>query len=125
MRSFFAARREDLPSLPAYDRDVAGSQHPRRGEHVPHRGAFIGDPTHVRIDEAARVAWQRFLAQAVAFEPAARFGDGAAFADALAELLARHPLPGRLGLRGGPGRLTRAVDVLGRMQPAWVIADRR
>lgn len=83
------------------------------------------DPTHVQVDESGRAAWQGLLARAVAFDPAARFADGAAFADALAEVVRRHPLPGRVGLRAGPGRLVRNAELLGRAAPCWVLSDRR
>jgi hypothetical protein len=83
------------------------------------------DPTHLAMGEPGRRAWQGFLARCLAFEPAARPADSAAFADELSELLRSHPPTGRMGLRAGPGRLTRNVEILGRLQPGWVLEDRR
>lgn len=83
------------------------------------------DPTVLEMPEPARRAWQKFLARCLAFDLTARPIDGGAFADAFEDLLASHPLPGRLGLVGGPGRLTRNVEIDGRVQPSWVISDRR
>ncbi|HZS41791.1 MAG TPA: hypothetical protein VFF06_33410 [Polyangia bacterium] len=96
----------------------------RRVRVLDHPEVFI-DPTAIRLDDAARAAWQRTIARAVAFDPARRPPTGAAFAAELAEVAARHPPPDRLPLPGGPGALTRNVDVLGRIAPSWVVSESR
>ncbi|HLL53687.1 MAG TPA: hypothetical protein VK447_09085 [Myxococcaceae bacterium] len=101
-----------------------GGETRRRMSVLANPDVFI-DPTHVELDEPARRAWQALIGACVAFEPETRPRSGAVLAARLSELSARHPLPGRLGLRGGPGRLMWNVDVLGRAQPAWVVSDRR
>jgi protein kinase-like protein len=83
------------------------------------------DPTHVTLTEPGRHAWQSFLSRCVAFEPERRPQSALELASALEELLESHPLQGRLGLKGGPGRLTRNVEIVGRLQPSWLLADRR
>lgn len=97
----------------------------RRRVRVLDRPEVFIDPTTLRLDDAARAAWQRLIARAVAFAPDERPVSGAAFAAELEQVLARHPPPDRLGLAGGPGALTRNVDVLGRLEPSWVVSDSR
>jgi hypothetical protein len=97
----------------------------RRRVRVLDRPVVFIDPTVMPFSDEARVAWQRVIARAVAFDPDARPRSGAAFAAELDEVLRRHPPPGRLALAGGPGRLTRNVDVLGRLEPSWVVDDSR
>src|SRR5439155_24008177 len=97
----------------------------RRRVRVLDRPDVFIDPTAVALDDAARAAWQRTIARAVAFDPARRPPSGAPVAAELHELLRRHPPPGRLGLAGGPGLLTRNVDVLGRVTPSGVVGETR
>jgi hypothetical protein len=82
------------------------------------------DPTSSALDDAGRAAWCALVRDAVAFAPEHRPADGVAFADRLAGLLDDYPLAGQLSLRGGPGSLSRSVEVLGSLQPSWIVDDR-
>ena len=83
------------------------------------------DPRQSPFDDRGRRVWQSFLARCLALDPAARFGDASAFAEALDALLHAHEPQGRLPLRGGPGALRRNVEIVGRVGPAWVVSDER
>jgi hypothetical protein len=83
------------------------------------------DPRQSPFDDRGRRVWQSFLARCLALDPAARFGDANAFAEALDALLHAHEPQGHLPLRGGPGVLQRNVEIVGRVGPAWVIRDDR
>jgi hypothetical protein len=72
-----------------------------------------------------REAWQDFVRQCVAFDPDDRPDSAATFAERLADLLEDAALEWRLPLPGGPGTLRRDVDVLGALQPSWVVSDFR
>jgi serine/threonine protein kinase len=88
---------------------------------------FIDPTAGMKLDEPSRLAYQRFIAGCCAFDPAQRPDNGVRFADELSELLARHPLPqhdaGWLDLGWLAGTLERRVDLLGDLQPAWVLMD--
>lgn len=75
------------------------------------------------FDDTARARWCELIRRAVSFEPDGRPADGASFADALEGVLADAPLVGEVPVSGGPGGLSRSVEVLGRLQPSWVVAD--
>lgn len=81
------------------------------------------DPSTGDMDDATRTRWCDLIGSSVAFDPAARPADGAMFADTLAELLADAPLAGDIPVAGGPGSMWRNVEVLGRLQPSWVVTD--
>lgn len=86
---------------------------------------FIDPTKGIKAEEPARQAYASLIARCIHFDPEARPASGAAFADALAERLEQHPLPGRLTLTGLTGSLRRNVEVLGRARPAWVLVDTR
>jgi hypothetical protein len=77
------------------------------------------------LSESVRDAWQDFLRQCVAFDFDDRPESATMFADNVEELLVDEPLEWSLPLQGGPGELRCAVDVLGGLQPSWVISDHR
>jgi len=80
---------------------------------------------HAGLAGAVREAFQDFVRQCVAFDPDDRPDSAAVFAERLAELLDDATLDWRLPLPGGPGTLRRDVDVLGALQPSWVVSDFR
>jgi serine/threonine protein kinase len=84
-----------------------------------------GAEGHVGLVGPVREAFQDFVRQCVAFDPDDRPQGAAVFAERLAELLEDTTLEWRLPLPGGPGTLRRDVDVLGAMQPSWVVSDFR
>jgi hypothetical protein len=91
---------------------------------------FIDPTSGLRLDDAARNAYARFIARCCAFDPNDRPEHGARFHAELSELLARHPLPrdrneGWIDLGFVAGELHRRVDLLGDHQPAWVLHDTR
>jgi len=96
-----------------------------------HRVRLLGspdvfiDPSTSAMDEAACRAWAEFIRHCVAFEPEQRPENAAAFAAELESLLEQYELPDRLPVPGGPGQLSRSVEVLGGLKPSWVIEDRR
>ena len=77
------------------------------------------------LGEEAGRAWTELIRRAVAFVPEQRQASAAAFALELEALLARHNLEGEIAVAGGPGVLSRSVEVLGVLQPSWVVNDRR
>ncbi len=83
------------------------------------------DPSSTALADSTRAAWCDLIRRACAFDPAARPPTGAAFADELESLLDDQPLAGDLPIRGGPGNLRRSVNLLGALQPSWIIEDRR
>jgi hypothetical protein len=95
------------------------------------RVRLLGEP-EVFLDRGATPldgelcrGWQDLIRRAVAFDPERRPASAAAFALELEALLARGPLPGEVALAGGPGQLSRSVEVLGALQPSWVVSDLR
>jgi hypothetical protein len=77
------------------------------------------------LDQDSCRAWTDLIRRAVAFAPEERPASAAAFAMELEALLARQRLEGELAVAGGPGVLSRSVEVLGVLQPSWVVSDRR
>jgi len=96
-----------------------------------HRVRLLGspdvfiDPSAIDLENGACREWADFISRCVAFEPEVRPVDAAEFAMELEGLLGRRELPDRLGVADGPGRLSRSVEVLGALQPSWVIEDHR
>lgn len=81
----------------------------------------------LEVPSPIRAAWESLIRQAVEFDPDDRTGSTAELADRIDELLDDAPLPERIILRPGPGRLERDVDLgagLG-IHPAWLVTDRR
>lgn len=83
------------------------------------------DPTVLPLDDVARQGWRAFLASCLCFDAEQRIPTAVAFADGLEALIERHPLPERVAVTSLVGRLRRYVSLLGRVQPAWVVADGR
>ncbi len=83
------------------------------------------DPTTTDLDDTACRDWGEFIRRCVAFEPEHRPKDAAAFGAELGDLLERYAFSDRLPVPGGPGQLARSVEILGALQPSWVIEDRR
>jgi hypothetical protein len=81
------------------------------------------DPDGVEMSDALRADYTDFIRRCVAFEPAHRPVDAAAFAAELRALLEREQLPGQLPLSGGPGALHRNVELLGASRSGWVVRD--
>jgi len=97
----------------------------RRVRLLADQDVFVDPDTIGEMPSAVREAWQDFVRQCVAFDPDDRPDGAAPFAERLAELLEDAPLEWRLPLPGGPGTLRRDVDVLGALQPSWVVSDFR
>ncbi len=92
---------------------------------------LLGDPdvfidrSQTALDDEVCRGWEQLIRRAVAFEPERRPSSAAGFAMEVEALLARGPLPGDVGIPGGPGQLSRSVEVLGVLQPSWVVSDFR
>jgi hypothetical protein len=97
----------------------------RRVRLLADQDVFIDPETIGGMSAPVREAWQDFVRDCVAFDPDDRPDSAASFADQLAELLEDAVLDWRLPLPGGPGTLRRDVDVLGALQPSWVVSDFR
>jgi hypothetical protein len=97
----------------------------RRVRLLADQDVFVDPETIGDMPSEVREAWQDFVRQCVAFDPDDRPDGAASFAERLAELLDDSPLEWRLPLPGGPGTLRRDVDVLGALQPSWVVSDFR
>jgi hypothetical protein len=97
----------------------------RRVRLLADQDVFIDPDATGAMTGVIREAWQDFVRQCVAFDPDDRPDSAAQFAERLAELLDEVELDARLPLPGGPGTLRRDVDVLGAMQPSWVVSDFR
>lgn len=97
----------------------------RRVRMLADQDVFIDPETTGGMTGVVREAWQDFVRQCVEFDPDDRPQSAAVFAERLGELLEEAPLAWRLPLQGGPGLLRRDVDVLGAMQPSWVVSDFR
>lgn len=104
------------------------------GGHDTRRMTVLSDP-QVFIDPTAGLelrdpavrAYASFIARCTSFDAEKRPANGAQFASERAGLLDRHPLPmgrnGFIDVGWLAGELHRRVDLLGDLQPAWVIAD--
>jgi serine/threonine protein kinase len=97
----------------------------RRVRLLADQDVFIDPETTGDMPMAIREGWQDFVRECVAFDPDDRPDSAARFCERLAELLEDTPLDWRLPLPGGPGTLRRDVDVLGALQPSWVVSDFR
>jgi hypothetical protein len=97
----------------------------RRVRLLSDQDVFVDPDGTPGLSRRVREGWQEFVRECVEFDPDDRPGSIAAFADRCEELLAEEPLGWRLPLPGGPGTLRRDVDVLGAMQPSWVVSDFR
>jgi hypothetical protein len=97
----------------------------RRVRLLADQDVFIDPDTCGAMGSPVREAWQDFIRECVAFDPDDRPESAARFAERLSELLEEQVLDWRLPLPGGPGTLRRDVDVLGAMQPSWVVSDFR
>jgi len=97
----------------------------RRVRLLADQDVFIDPESTGPMTNSTREGWQDFVRQCVAFDPDDRPQTAAVFAERLDELLDDEVLEWRLPLPGGPGTLRRDVDVLGAMQPSWVVTDFR
>ncbi|MCA9679488.1 MAG: hypothetical protein H6709_18660 [Kofleriaceae bacterium] len=97
----------------------------RRVRMLADQDVFVDPESTGPMSRAVREEWQDFVRQCVEFDPDDRPQDVGGFASRLEELLGAEPLQWRLPLPGGPGTLRRDVDVLGAMQPSWVVSDFR
>jgi len=97
----------------------------RRVRLLADQDVFIDPETVGAMTSPVREAWQDFVRDCVAFDPDDRPDGAATFAERLADLLGDATLDWRLPLPGGPGTLRRDVDVLGALQPSWVVSDFR
>jgi hypothetical protein len=73
------------------------------------------DPNLVPMDDAAVEAWRAFLRKCLLLDADKRLQSAHAFADALENLLARHPIQGRRVVSGLAGRLVRRAQGEGLM----------
>ncbi len=80
------------------------------------------DPTRLEWPARARVAWRELLMRCLAQDPARRPQRGEELAALLSPLIREWPLPGRLQVACGPGRLD---FLLGSREPVWVLVDSR
>ncbi len=97
----------------------------RRVRLLADQDVFVDPDGTPNLSRNVREGWQEFVRLCVEFDPDDRPVTAAVFADRCAELLADEPLDWRLPLPGGPGTLRRDVDVLGALQPSWVVSDFR
>jgi hypothetical protein len=97
----------------------------RRVRLLADQDVFVDPEGTPNLSRKVRESWQEFVRQCVEFDPDDRPATAQLFADRCEQLLADEPLDWRLPLPGGPGTLRRDVDVLGAMQPSWVVSDFR
>jgi hypothetical protein len=104
-----------------------GGQETRHMKVLSDPQVFIDPTSGLELRDPSVRAYASFIARCTAFDPEKRPATGGQFAAELAGLLDRHPLP--LGRQGFidvgwlAGALHRRVDLLGELQPAWVVSD--
>lgn len=104
-----------------------GGQETRHMKVLSDPQVFIDPTSGLELRDPSIRAYASFIARCTAFDPEKRPANGGQFAAELAGLLDRHPLPmGRQGFIDVgwlAGALHRRVDLLGDLQPAWVVSD--
>jgi len=97
----------------------------RRVRLLADHDVWIDPETSRDLAAPLRDAWQDFIRQCVEFDPDDRPDSAIVFAERLDDLVEASNLDRELPLSSGPGTLRRDVDLLGALQPSWVVRDAR